>query len=73
MSIKLTPAQARALANLAADQGNLILHQLVVSGADERESDVYATPQGRSDGYRIGVRGEVSSIGETLPAGPQSR
>jgi hypothetical protein len=68
MSVELTPAQARALADLAARDGSLFLHQLL---GDQREHrpDVYATPVGTSEGYRVAVDGTVSSIGHTLPAG----
>ena len=68
MSVELTPAQARALADLTARDGSLILHQLVGDLA-EHGPDVYATPVGTSDGYRIAADGTVSSIGHTLPAG----
>jgi len=68
MSVELTPTQARALADLAVRDGSLILHQLVGDPA-EHGPDVYATPVGTSDGYRIAADGTVSSIGHTLPAG----
>jgi hypothetical protein len=67
MSVELTPAQARALSDLAVRDGSLILHQLV--GEPEHGPDVYATPVGTSHGYRIAADGTVSSIGHTLPAG----
>jgi len=69
MSIELTAAQARALAELAAREGGVTLHQVVASGEATRDPDVYVTPHGRSEGYRIAHDGELSSIGETLPAG----
>jgi hypothetical protein len=68
MSVELTPAQAGALADLAARDGSLILHQLV-GDLVEHGPDVYATPVGTSNGYRIAADGTVSSIGHTLPAG----
>jgi hypothetical protein len=68
MSVELTPAQARALADLAARDGSLNLHQLV-GELVEHGPDVYATPIGTANGYRIAADGTVSSIGHTLPAG----
>jgi hypothetical protein len=68
MSVELTPAQARALADLAARNGSLNLHQLV-GDLVEHGPDVYATPIGTAAGYRIAADGTVSSIGHTLPAG----
>ena len=72
MSVELTPAQAHALADLAARDGSLILHQLV-GDLVEHGPDVYATPVGTSAGYRVAVDGTVSSIGHTLPAGLSSK
>jgi hypothetical protein len=69
MTIELTPAQARALADLTAREGAVTLHQL---SHDEqsaaKDEDVYATPQGAASGYRIAADGRLSEIGETLPA-----
>ncbi len=67
MSIELTPAQARAVAELAESKGGIALHQL----ADAERShpkDVYATPLGVARGYRIVADGQLTAIGETLPA-----
>lgn len=69
MSIELTPAQARALAELAARESGVVLHQLVAGDQAVGDADVYVTPRGSSHGYRIAADGEVSSMGETLPAG----
>jgi hypothetical protein len=44
------------------------LHQLV-GELVEHGPDVYATPIGTANGYRIAANGTVSSIGHTLPAG----
>jgi hypothetical protein len=68
MSVKLTSAQARTVAELAEREGGVSLHQL----ADDSESshrDVYATGLGATSGYRIAPDGSLSRIGETLPAG----
>jgi hypothetical protein len=64
MTIELTVAQARALAELADREGPISLHQL----AHEAATDVYATPMGATIGFRIAIDGAVSGIGETLPA-----
>ena len=68
MSVMLTPAQARALAALAERAGPLVLHQLAHSYRHVAADDLYATPQGAAEGYRITSDGSVSAIGETLPA-----
>ena len=73
MTIELTAAQARALAELAARENGVTLHQLVASERTTHGSDVYVTPRGSSNGYRIAANGELSSIGETLPAGVTDR
>ena len=68
MSVKLTSAQAHAVAELADREGGVALHQL----ADTESSghgDVYATPLGAISGYRIAADGSLSPIGETLPGG----
>jgi hypothetical protein len=62
MSIELTAPQARAVAELATPEGGVTLHQLA------QGSDIYATPRGMSHGYRIAEDGELTPIGETLPA-----
>ena len=68
MSIRLTPLQARALAELAGQEGDVVLHQLEAEARSEQDRDVYATPHGTATGYRIAIDGGVSSIGKTLPA-----
>jgi hypothetical protein len=68
MSVELTPGQARSLADLAAREGVSIIHQ-VVGDHEPSGSDVFVTPQGTSDRYRIAAHGTGSSIGETLPVG----
>jgi hypothetical protein len=67
MTIELTVAQARALAELADREGSVVLHQLG-PGSDAAAADVYATPLGATSGFRIAIDGGVSRIGETLPA-----
>jgi hypothetical protein len=67
MTIEMTAAQARALANFAAEKGVVALHQ-VARGTESRSADVYVTPHGSSHGFRIDADGRVSPIGETLPA-----
>ena len=68
MTVMLTPDQARAVADLAARAGPLVLHQLAHDRADAGPDDVYATPQGAAQGYRITSEGALGGIGETLPA-----
>jgi len=68
MSVKLTSAQARTVAELADQKGGVALHQLADSESTG-SSDVYATPLGAISGYRIAADGSLSRIGETLPAG----
>lgn len=65
--IELTPAQAYAIAEIAEHEGPLALHQ-VVHASGSLSADVFATPQGSSEGYRVGRDGTVARIGETLPA-----
>ncbi|HYW29171.1 MAG TPA: hypothetical protein VE824_05125 [Gaiellales bacterium] len=67
-SIDVTPAQARALAELSAQVGPLALHQITPDDTTEATGDVYATPHGWETGYRVSLVGRVSPIGETLPA-----
>jgi hypothetical protein len=67
MSIELTVAQARALAELADREGPIALHQLG-AGGDAAATDVYATPLGATEGFRVAMDGAMSGIGETLPA-----
>jgi hypothetical protein len=62
VTIELTPAQAVAVAELSGRVGAVTLHQVATS------TDVFATPQGTSEGYRIAATGKLSRIGETLPA-----
>ncbi|NUR78576.1 MAG: hypothetical protein HOQ28_20095 [Thermoleophilia bacterium] len=67
MSIELTAAQARAVAELAEREGSVTLHQIAETPTTHT-ADVYATPRGTAHGYRITVNGELTPIGETLPA-----
>jgi hypothetical protein len=67
MTIEMTAAQARALADFAADKGVVALHQ-VARGGESPSADVYVTPHGSNRGFRIDAAGKVSPIGETLPA-----
>jgi len=66
--IELTPAQARALAELTAREGVVWLHQLAHTDPQGADEDVYATPHGTKQGYRIARDGVTSEIGETLPS-----
>ena len=68
MTVMLTPAQARAVADLAERTGALVLHQLAHDREGAAADDLYATPQGAAAGYRITGEGSLSEIGETLPA-----
>ncbi|HUJ56549.1 MAG TPA: hypothetical protein VLW49_11245 [Gaiellaceae bacterium] len=68
MTVMLTPAQARAVAALAERRGTLTLHQLAHDREGAAADDLYATPQGAAEGYRITNEGALSEIGETLPA-----
>jgi hypothetical protein len=68
MSVKLTPAQVHAVAELADREGGVALHQLA-EGESSGPGDVYATPLGAISGYRIAPDGSLSRIGETLPGG----
>lgn len=70
MSVEITPAQASALAELAAREGSLNLHQLAARESSAGGLDVYATPGGTHSGYRITPEGTLSPIGDTLPAEP---
>ena len=70
MSVEITPAQARALAELAAREGALSLHQLGAGEAGAGALDVYATPGGTHTGFRITPDGALAPIGDTLPAEP---
>jgi hypothetical protein len=67
MSIELTPAQARAVAELAEREGGVTLHQIVET-PPTHTADVYVTPRGTANGYRISATGELTPIGHTLPA-----
>jgi hypothetical protein len=60
--IEISAAQAAALARLAEAYGAVAIHQLAPTG------DVYATPHGKTAGYRVAADGEISEMGETLPA-----
>ena len=75
LTVMLTPAQARAVAELAGRKGTLVLHQLAHDREIAAADDLYATPQGAAKGYRITCEGALSEIGETLPAdvGPALR
>lgn len=68
MSVRLTPQQAQALAELTGRVGDVVLHQLEATSGDVQARDVYATPHGTASGYRIAIDGSLSSIGETLSA-----
>jgi hypothetical protein len=69
MTIELTAAQARALADFAAREGSVALHQVPPGGqAAAAGADVYVTPHGSKNGFRLAADGEISPIGETLPA-----
>ena len=69
MIIELTAQQARALADFAAREGPVALHQLSRAGEVVTATpDVYVTPVGAKYGYRIAADGSLSAIGETLPA-----
>ena len=65
--IELSPAQAAAVAMLAQREGGLVLHQ-IGHARDANPDDVYATPVGAANGFRISRDGSVAEIGETLPA-----
>ena len=60
--IEISATQAAALAALAERHGIVGIHQVDPIG------DLYATPHGSAQGYRIASDGSVSEIGETLPA-----
>jgi hypothetical protein len=66
--IDVTAAQAKAIAELAAGAGALALRQLVPNERAVNAGDVYATPHGSDEGYRITVDGATTPIGHTLPA-----
>ncbi len=68
MTIELTPAQASAVAELAAREGAVLLHQLPHTDPRAKADDVYATPVGAHRGYRVAADGQISEIGETLSA-----
>jgi hypothetical protein len=69
MTIELSAAQARAVAELAEREGNVTLHQLAHKDPLAAADDVYATPRGTTKGYRVARDGVVTEIGETLPSG----
>ena len=64
--IELTPAQARALAEIAEREGNVSLHQLAHAGVAEATDDVYVTPLGATHSLRIARDGSVGDMHETL-------
>ncbi len=68
MTVMLTPAQARTVADLAERRGTLVLHQLPHDSAAAAADDLYATPHRAATGFRITREGALSEIGETLPA-----
>ena len=68
MTLELTPAQASAVAELAAREGAVSLHQLPHTDPRAKADDVYATPVGAPRGYRIAADGQINEIGETLSA-----
>jgi hypothetical protein len=65
--IELTPAQAHAVAELADREGRVSLHQLAHT-PNAPADDIYATPHGAAEGYRISPDGQLTKIGETLPS-----
>jgi hypothetical protein len=71
VTIELTPAQARAVAELVEREGGVALRRPQPEEATEGagDEDVYATPIGGSAGYRIDGAGRVTELGQTLPAG----
>jgi hypothetical protein len=70
MTIELTPAQARALADLAGREGLVALHQVPVDAeaSPDAAADLYVTPHGSEQGFRIDAGGLTSPIGEAVPA-----
>lgn len=68
MTITITPAQARAVLQLAEDKGKISLHQLAHGAGGPAADDVFVTPATTAAGFRVTPEGEVSEIGETLPA-----
>jgi hypothetical protein len=65
ITIEITRAQANALASLTDWEGPLALRQL--GDPQNVPRDIYVTPVGSHQGFRIAVDGTVSDIGETLP------
>ena len=65
--IELTPRQANAVAETASKGGAVVLRQLA-SEVAYVPRDVYVTVVGTHTGLRITPAGDVTSIGETLPA-----
>jgi hypothetical protein len=64
ITIEITRAQATALASLTIE-GPIALRQL--GDPQNAPRDIYVTPVGSHQGYRIAVDGTVSEIGETMP------
>ena len=67
-SVEITPAQARALAELAEGEGALVLHQLGHSVAGAAPEAVYATPRGSARSHRIAPDGTRAEMAETSSA-----
>ena len=67
VTVELTPAQARVVAELAEREGVVSLHQLSGDEKTEGDADVFATPHGAEHGYCIHADGRLVDIGKTLP------
>ena len=67
VAVELTPAQARAIAELAEREGVVSLHQLSHDTELAGSADVFATPHGTDRGYRVNADGQLVEIGKTLP------
>jgi len=65
--IELTAQQAGVVAQIAGSMGPVVVRQLS-EGEESRSQDVYVTVAGTHHGRRITPGGEVSDMGETLPA-----
>jgi hypothetical protein len=69
MSIHLTQAQARAVADIAVRDGELSLHQLTHDDSGRPAEDVYVTRVSDGSGYRVAADGEIGAIAESVAAG----
>jgi hypothetical protein len=65
--IELTAQQAGVVAKIASSMGPVVVRQLS-DGDEPGPQDVYVTVAGTHHGRRITPAGEVSDMGETLPA-----